>query len=117
MAMLQVDGGDIPTPSQFTVGIADVNKKATRNANGKITIERITTKRKLDLAYNYLSQSDASTLLQAISDVFFEVTYPDPQLGTTTTKTFYVGDRNTPMLDFQNSVPRYKDVAFSFIEQ
>lgn len=58
-----------------------------------------------------------ATILNAVSPVFFSVTYMDPQDNANKTGTFYCGDRKCGMLDFQNSVPRYKDVGFSLIER
>lgn len=116
MALILVNNVAIPTPSEYSIGIMDLSQ-AERVANGEINIKRIATKRKIEIGYNYLSKTDLSTLLQAISSVFFSVTYPDPQTGTNLTKTFYVGDRNAGMIDFINGVPRYKDVKFNFVEK
>ena len=114
--MIKVNGVVISTPSDFSIGIMDITK-ADRNANGTMIIERIATKRKLELSYKYLSQSDLSTLLTAISGTFFTVEYPDPQTGALATKTFYVGDRNAGSIDYRSGVMRYKDIKFNFVEQ
>lgn len=114
--LITVNGVNLPTPTSFDVGIQDISK-AERNANGTMIIERIATKRSLSLSYAYLLQSDTSMVLNAISPVFFTVTYVDPQTGGTNTGTFYPGDRKAGMLDFINGVPRYKDVQFQLIER
>lgn len=116
MALIRINGVDIPTPSDYTPGIQDL-VKAERNANGTMIIERITTKRKLEMTWKYLSAADLSTILNAISEVFFTVEYWDAQDNAMKTGTFYVGDRKAPMLDFKNGVPRWKDIAFNFIER
>lgn len=114
--MIVINGSEILTPSTYQVGIQDLSK-AERNANGLMIIERIATKRKIEMSWAYLSQSDLSVLLQAVSSVFFSVQYPDPQTGALRTGTFYVGDRTAGMISYQNGVPRYKDVKFNIVEQ
>lgn len=116
MALISINGVDIPTPSDLQVGIMDLSK-AERNANGTMIIERIATKRKLEISYSYLSSTDLSSVLNAIDPVFFNVTYMDPQTDSMRTGSFYSGDRNCGMLSFTNGVPRYKDVKFNLIER
>lgn len=114
--MIKVDNVAIPTPSNFSVGVLDISK-AERNTNGLMIIERIATKRKLEVTYNYLTQAELSDLLQKISGVFFDVEYPDTQTGALRTGEFYVGDRNAETIDFQDGIPRYKNIKFSLIER
>jgi len=114
--LIKIDGWTIPTPSSYTAGVMDLSK-AERNARGTIIIERIATKRKLELTWNYLDQDRLSQLLRAVSPVFFTVEYPDPQDGTMRTGTFYVGDRKAGAIDYRDGVVRWKDVAFNLIER
>lgn len=116
MSLVTINGVDLPTPSDFNVGIQDLSK-AERNANGTMIIERIATKRKLDISYSFLTSSELSQVLNSISPIFFTVTYMDPQDNAMRTGTFYAGDRNSPMIDFKNGVPRYKDIKFSLVER
>ncbi|WP_438312213.1 DUF6711 family protein [Sporosarcina sp. FA9] len=114
--MIKVDGREIPTPSDYSVGIQDISK-AERNANGTMIIERITTKRKLELTWNYLSKEDLSRVMSAVSPVFFQVEYLDPQTNSKKTGTFYSGDRNAGALDCINGTIRWKNIKFSVIER
>ena len=114
--MIKIDTVEVATPSSFNVGISDITEGG-RNANGKLILELIATKRKLELSYNFITESDLYDLLNAISSPFFEVEYPDPQTSTLTTKTFYVGDRQIETIDYISDVPRWKNVSFNFIEQ
>jgi hypothetical protein len=116
MALISISGVDLPTPTEFSVGIMDLSK-AERNAKGRMIIERIATKRKLEIAYAYLTASEMSEILNLIAPVYYNVTYLDPQTGGNKTASFYCGDRNIGMLDFINGVPRYKDVKFDLIER
>lgn len=114
--MIKINGVEIPTPSEFSVGIMDISK-AERNARGTMIIERIATKRKLELAWKYLTKDELQQVLNAVSPVFFTVEYPDPQTGTHRSGTFYVGDRNAGALDYINGEIRWKDIKFNVIER
>lgn len=113
--MLKVNGNTIPTPSDFSVGVQDISK-AERVATGDMVIDRITTKIKLNMKWNYLTATQLSSLLTAIDQVTFSVTYPDPRTNSTQTRRFYVGDRNAGMYRYRNGNPEYIDVGFNFIE-
>lgn len=114
--MLKINGVDIPTPSDLKIGIQDLSK-AERSANGQMFIERIATKRKLEPTWQYLSREEISTLFQAVSSVFFEVEYIDPQNNAVKTGTFYAGDRKAGALDYRNGVIRYKDISVNLVER
>lgn len=114
--MIKINAVTIATPSSYNVSIMDISK-AERNANGLMIIERITTKRKLELNWNYLTEIQLSTLLTAVSAVFFTVEYPDIQDGALRTGTFYVGDRGSEMIEYNGGNPVYKSVKFNFIER
>ncbi|MEH7503293.1 DUF6711 family protein [Neobacillus drentensis] len=116
MALISVGGVDLPTPSDYGVGVQDISK-AERNALGNMLIERITTKRTVDISYSYLDASDLSTILQAVSPTFFNLTYLDPVTNSNRTASFYCGDRSMGMISFINNVPRYKDLKFTLIER
>lgn len=116
MALLNIGGVDMPSPSEITFGVMDIDK-AERNANGTMIMERIATKRKLDLGWLYLTPAQLSTLLNAVAGVTFTVIYMDPVTNANRTASFYCGDRSVGMIDFQNGVPRYKEIKFSIIER
>ena len=114
MAVLTINGVQ-SSPSDLQVSIMDISR-AERNANGNLSIDRINTKRKLELTFQFMTRTDLATLLNAVASVSFNVTYPDPRTNALETKTFYCGDRSVGMLDYLNNVPRYKDVRFNLIE-
>lgn len=114
--MIKINGITIPTPSDYKPSIQDISK-AERNANGDMIIERIATKRKLELSWVHLSQEELQQLLQLVAPIFFTVSYPDPQDGTTRTGTFYCGDRSTGALDYRNGRVRWKDIKFNLVER
>lgn len=114
--MITIDGITIPTPTEYRVGIQDISK-AERNARGAMIIERIATKRKLELSWAHLAQAELQQLLQLVAPVFFAVNYPDPQTGAVQTGTFYCGDRSTGALDYRNGKMRWKDIKFNLVER
>ncbi len=114
--MIKIDGITIPTPSDYQVGIMDLSK-AERNARGTLIIERIATKRKIELSWNYLDKYNLSELLKLVSPVFFQVNYIDPQTNRWEEGTFYVGDRTVGALDYRNGNIRYNDIKFNIIER
>lgn len=114
--MIKIDGKEIPTPSDYSIGIQDISK-AERNARGDMIIERITTKRKIELGWKYLSKSNLQLLMNAVSPVFFQVEYLDPQTNSRQTGTFYSGDRNVGALDYIDGDIRWKDIKFNVVER
>ncbi|WEK53317.1 MAG: hypothetical protein P0Y55_12040 [Candidatus Cohnella colombiensis] len=116
MALLKINGVDMPSPSAMTPGEADLGKWE-RNARGSMIGELIATKAKFELSWSFLTAVQLSKLLIAVKPLFFNVTYIDPVTNTLRTATFYKGDRSMPVMDYRNGIPRYKDVKFNIIEK
>lgn len=114
--MLKINGVAIPTPSSFQVSVLDISE-AERNASGTMNIDRIATKRKIEAEWKQLDNANMSVLLQAVKDVFFTVSYPDPYTGTEQTKTFYVGDRTAPMYNYNAGSPVWENLKMNFVER
>ena len=118
MALLSINGVAQKTPSKMTVAISDIDGESTRNANGYLLRDRIANKIKLTLEFPPLTQTELTTLLNAVSAVFFNVTYHDPILGMTT-KEMYVGDRTMPMYRYGNGTTDllWEGLSMNFIER
>ena len=114
--MIKIDGAEISTPSSYQVTLQNI-EKTERNASGGLIVEVITTKRKLDLGWNHLSQTGLATLLTAVANTFFSVEYPDPQDGALKTGTFKKEDRTAGAIDYQGGVMRWKDIKFTLVEK
>lgn len=114
--MISINGVAIATPSVYEITIQDLDGESNRNANGDLIRDRITVKRKINLEWPPLSQSEIQTLLNAVSSVFFTVTFPDPQQGMTT-KTMYVGDRTAPAYSYIKGVVKWEGLKMNFIEK
>ncbi len=114
--MIKINGTPLPTPSDYNVSIMDISK-ASRNAAGTMVIDRVATKRKIELAWKHLSRTELSTVLKLVSSVFFTVEYIDPEENDWKTGTFYCGDRTIGALDYRNGNIRWKDIKFNLIER
>ena len=116
MSNLLLNGVAVVAPKSFQVDIQDVDGETGRNANGDMVRDRITTKRKLECEWGQLSQAEISQILNAVSGVFFSVSYPDPINGQTT-GTFYVGDRTSPAYTFTNKFKPWSGLKFNLVER
>jgi hypothetical protein len=116
--MLKINGTEITAPKTYQATISDIDGETNRNANGDLLRDRIATKRKLELEWGPLSQQEISTLLQSVSDVFFEVAFLDPMDGQKTC-TMYVGDRSSPAYTYDSvsGEMRWKGLKMNFIEK
>lgn len=115
--MLKINGVVIATPKVFKVDISDIDGETSRNAKGDMIRDRVATKRKLSCEWPLLTMGEISQLLNSVKNVFFSVEYPDPMEGIRITKTFYVGDRSTPMLYMKNGVAMWEGLTMNFIER
>ena len=113
--MIKINGVEMPSPTGFIPMIMDITK-AERNSQGKMFIELIATKYKLDVSWGVLTQEEITVLLTAIKPVSFTVTFLDPESGTDKTITCYKGDRSIPLLTYVGGVAQWKDFKVNFIE-
>lgn len=114
--MISINGVQIATPKGYEATVSDLDGETNRNANGELIRDRIAVKRKLNLEWGPLSQSEIQTLLNAVSSVFFTVTFPDPMSGVIT-KTMYVGDRTAPAYQYINGEVKWQGLKMNFIEK
>ena len=118
MAVLRVNGVDIPAPSAMKINIFDVSASADRSASGTAVIDRVGTKRKLEMSWNHLTPGQLSKLLTAVGEnTFFEAEYPDPQTGGMRVMNCYCGDRATGVLRMDAGAPVWTDVEMNWIER
>ncbi len=114
--MISINGVQIATPKTYEVTVSDLDGESNRNAKGELIRDRIAVKRKLNLEWRPLTQTEIQTLLNSVSDVFFTVTFPDPELGMIT-KTMYVGDRTAPAYQYVNGEVKWRGLKMNFIEK
>jgi hypothetical protein len=123
MATLTIKKADgtsvsLPEPTELEVTIQDLDSdKSGRNQNGKLFRDRIAIKRKLKINFPPLTDSDMHKVLNALTDVFFDITYPDPLTGKNRTMEAYVGDRTAPIMLINNGSAMWDEMSISLTER
>ena len=114
---MKIDGTTIKTPTELKVGVFRLSK-ADRVASGQMVMEAIAIKRRLDLKWAVILDTDLQQIMNILdSGVFHSVEYVDPQNGESGNITAYVGDINQVAWQRIGSSRYWKDVSLSLIEQ
>ncbi len=115
-----LDGNYLPEPAHggAIFSVQDIDSAETgRNQEGTMMRDRIATKIKWQFTFPPLNRVLCANLLNALSDVTFELEYPDPyKAAGTSTATCYVGDRTTPIYSTASEMPMWENIAFSIVE-
>ena len=117
--MIMINDIELPNPSEMAVTISDYDASSDtvgRNSQGELFRDRVCVKRKIDLVWKVLTAEEMSLILNAVEDVFFQVSYYDPKDGQKTI-TGYVGDRTPSLYTFSSLGILYKDFAMSITER
>ena len=115
--ILKINGRYIPNPSSLQWGIQSVSdSNAGRDMSGKMHVNIVTRKRKLELSWNAVDFETASEILKAVNGDTFSVTYRDALTNKIQTRTFYVGDRTAPVYSYAVGQQWYSNISFNFIE-
>lgn len=118
MAMIEVNGVAIKTPSSFSWGLQDVSDSASgRTQDAVMHKNRIAQKRKISLSWSNPTKEETAVILQAFNPEYIQVKYPDAMSGTDETRTFYVGDRTAPIKIWTLNNKRYSQISFNIIER
>lgn len=114
--MLQIAGISVKTPSDLKIGRFDITK-SSRTASGKMVMEVIATKRRVDVVWKMITDSELQTIIDTITanKPFFSLQYPDA--GGSKTMTCYVGDIVTSLWHTKNGIRYWEEVSIPFIEQ
>ena len=104
------------SPSAVKLGSFDITKSG-RTASGKMVMDIIATKKRVDITWKMLPDADLKTILDTITanKPFFSLAYPAP--GGTETMTCYAGDINTSLWHTIGGVRYWDEVTIPFIEQ
>jgi hypothetical protein len=114
--MLKIAGVTVKTPSELKVGRFDITK-SNRAASGKMMMELIATKRRVDVVWKMVTDSELQTIINTITanKPFFSLEYPDA--GGAKKMTCYAGDIVTSLWYTKNGVRYWEEVSIGFIEQ
>jgi len=114
--MLKIAGITVKAPTELKVGRFDLSKSG-RTASGKMVMDIIATKRRVDVVWKMVPDSELQTIIDTITanKPFFALEYPDA--GGQKTMTCYAGDIITSLWHTKNGVRYWEDVSIGFIEQ
>lgn len=114
--MITIAGVQVANPAEVKVGRFDLTK-SSRTASGKMTMEIIANKRRVDVIWRMLPDDQLKQILDLIAahKPFFSISYPDA--GGTATMICYAGDINTSLWHTINGVRYWEEVSIPFIEQ
>lgn len=115
--MIKINGVVIKTPQTCRIGIDDIGSSEERNARGSSLVDRVATKRRLELSWGALSNADCSTILTAVKSVFFTVEYPDPETGAEKLIVCRVSDKTAPMLKYTGTTPYWEGLEMTLWER
>lgn len=117
MAMITVDGVDMPTPSVYTWNLQDISAAESGRTDDTIMHKnRVGQKVSISLQWNGVDKATASKILKAFNPEYINVKYPDAMSGTDETRQFYVGDRSAPYKCWWVGNQRMESVSFDIIE-
>jgi hypothetical protein len=114
--MLKIAGTTVAAPAELKVGRFDISK-SDRVASGKMVMEIIATKRRVDVVWGMLPDDKLATIIDTITanKPFFTLEYPDA--GGSQTMTCYSGDIMTGLWHTVGGVRYWEEVTIPFIEQ
>ena len=115
----KVDGVEIPTPTTYKVGIADLSSDATgRTLDGVMHKDVVAVKHTYDCTWYALSWAEAAHLLNLVNGKeSLSFTHPDPLVPDVyQTGVFYVGDRSISAKDLTSDKNAWHDLTLSFIQ-
>jgi hypothetical protein len=114
--MLKIAGVSVKAPTELKIGRFDLTKSG-RTASGKMMMDIIATKRRVDVVWKMIPDDELKKILDVINanKPFFSLEYPDT--GGTKTMTCYAGDITTSLWHTKNGIRYWEEVSIPFIEQ
>jgi hypothetical protein len=114
--MLIIAGVTVKAPSDLKIGRFDITK-SNRSASGKMAMDIIAPKKRLDVTWKMIKDSDLKTIIDTITahKPFFTLEYPD--VGGQQSMICYSGDITTSLWHTIGGVRYWDEVQISFIQQ
>lgn len=117
MAILNIDGVDLPAPSSFKLPDFDLDSSDTnRNELGVLQRDRVRQGIfKIELEFKGITSSQLATIKEAIKPASFQATFPTEKGFVT--KTMYAGDRNTEIAKYNSEINEIRwNISFNLTE-
>lgn len=118
--VIKINGvGFNPSSLEFQIYDLDSEEGSGRNQSGDMFRDRKAVKRKIVCTFVGLSSAEMSSILNAVTPVFFSLEYPDPKDNARKTITAYVGDRTAPMYKYDPVKQQWiwETLSLNFIEK
>ena len=111
-----INGTTVASPASLSVVEQDLDSdSANRDETGRMHRDRIRRGiRKVSVKWTALQQSDAATILSAVSPASFSVEYIDPESAAGQIRTMYVGDRTCEVV--ATTLGKRWNLSFDLIE-
>jgi len=111
-----------PDPATLSWGLQDISSSdsgRTHDANTTMQKMRISQKRKLNITWTMLTDSQISVILKAFNPEYFYVRYWDAQDCEYQIRLFYAGDRTAPVKWFKLPIKgtRFATLSLNIIER
>lgn len=117
MAMINIDGVDLPSPSVFKIPRSDLDSGDTgRNELGVLQRDRIRQGiYKIELEFKGINSSNLYLIESAIEPAELNVTFPTP--AGKQTKKMYAGDRNVEIVKYNDNPDKIRwNLSFNLVE-
>lgn len=118
MAMLYINGAQMPSPAEFSVELEDVGDARYRNALGERMVDRVAVKRSIEIRWPRIGAEEAATLMSAVTDgVFFTAKYHDPSEGGLREGVFRATQRSADMFRTDGGAAVWARVSMKWEEK
>lgn len=118
MAVLIINGMDMPSPQTMEISWREIGKKET-NAMGQMVMDRVALKRDIKCVWRYLSVDDARVLFGIVNaEPFFSLACVDPVTGENVVGEYKAEDRLIKPARYAEGKPvGFSDVQITFQER
>ena len=118
MALIQINGVNLPPPVEYSVELYDIDSENTkRTETGVLQRDRVRAGvYKIQVKWK-VTKAQLKTITDALKPAKFSVTFFDPTTSTNPTRFMYCGDRNADLvLNKENPDKSLWELSTSLIE-
>lgn len=119
MALIQINGVDMPPPVEYSVEMYDIDSENTkRTETGILQRDRVRAGVYKIQAKWRVNQLQLKIITDAIKPAKFKVTFFDPTTSEKITRDMYCGDRKAELIKYHRNSPNnsWWEFSTSFIE-
>lgn len=114
--MFKINGTEFEGFTEYNVTYQKITE-GERDSTGKMHLDLVARKKKIQLKWEILSQQEATALLSKFDELLtFTCTYFDPKTGKEQSIIAYCNDPSIDMIVFSNGIATYKGFSVNIIE-